>query len=48
VLISGACWLEQFLMSAEECVENEGVLFKGKCYAPPKKAQPTSSPPEAR
>jgi len=52
VLINGGCWLEQFLMSAEECVENEGVLFKGKCYAPvsasPKKAQPTSSPPEER
>jgi hypothetical protein len=52
VLINGGCWLEHLLMNAEECVENNGVLFKSKCYAPvfasPKKTQPTSSPPEAR
>jgi hypothetical protein len=38
-------------MPPEECVENDGVLFKGKCYAPlaaPKQPQPTSHPPEAR
>jgi serine/threonine protein kinase len=48
VAINGSCWLELFQMTAEECVENDGVLFKGKCYAavlpPPKKPQPTSSP----
>jgi serine/threonine protein kinase len=52
VLINDSCWLEHLLMSAEECVENDGVLFKDKCYAPvfasPNKPQPTSSPPEAR
>ncbi|HLL01030.1 MAG TPA: serine/threonine-protein kinase [Myxococcaceae bacterium] len=52
VLINGACWLEQLQLSAQECVENNGVLFKSKCYAPvfasPRKAQPTSSPPEER
>jgi serine/threonine protein kinase len=51
VPINGACWVES-LMPAEECVENEGEIFKGKCYAPAlaprKKAQPTSSPREAR
>jgi hypothetical protein len=44
--------VELLQMDAEECAENGGVLFKGKCFgpahAPPKKAQPTSSPPEAR
>jgi serine/threonine protein kinase len=52
VPINGACWLEQLPMSAEECVQNGGEFFKGKCFvpanAPPKKPQPTSSPPEAR
>jgi serine/threonine protein kinase len=53
VLINGACWIDvSALMSAEECVENDSVLFKGKCYGPvfasPKQPQPTSSPPEAR
>ena len=52
VPINGACWLEHLLMSAEECVQNGGEFFKGKCYgpanAPRKKPQPTSSPPEAR
>jgi len=52
VPINGSCWLESLPMSTDECVENDGVLFKGKCYAPvfasPKKPQPTSSPPEAR
>ncbi|HLL04203.1 MAG TPA: protein kinase [Myxococcaceae bacterium] len=51
VPINGACWVES-LMPAEECVENEGEIFKGKCYAPAlaprKKAQPTSSPREER
>jgi len=52
VPINGGCWVELLQMDAEECAENGGVLFKGKCFgpahAPPKKAQPTSSPPEAR
>jgi serine/threonine protein kinase len=49
VPINGGCWLEQLPMTAEECVENDGVLFQGKCFAPvlpsPKKPQPTSNPP---
>jgi hypothetical protein len=36
-------------MSAEECVENDGVIFQGKCFGPvlpsPKRPQPTSNPP---
>jgi serine/threonine protein kinase len=52
VSINGACWLEHLQMGAEECVENDGEFFKGRCYgpvlAPRKKPQPTSSPPEAR
>jgi hypothetical protein len=52
VPINGGCWLEQLPMSAEECVENSSVPFKGKCYAPalapPRKPQPTSNPSEAR
>jgi serine/threonine protein kinase len=52
VPINGACWLEQLPMSAEECVQNGGEFFKGKCYDPahpsPKKPQSTSSPVEAR
>jgi len=53
VPINGACWIDvSALMSAEECVQNDGEVFKGKCFfppnAPPKKPQPTSSPPEAR
>jgi len=52
VPINGACWLEHLQMGAEECVENDGEFFKGRCYGPvlasPKKPQPTSSPPEAR
>ncbi len=47
VPINRACWVPSS-MPAEECVENDGVLFQGKCYAPvlpsPKKPQPTSSP----
>jgi hypothetical protein len=39
-------------MSAEECVANGGVIFKGKCFvpapAPPKKPVPTSGPAKAR
>ena len=49
VPINGGCWLEQFQMTAEECVENDGVLFQRKCYAAvfpsPKRPQPTSNPP---
>jgi serine/threonine protein kinase len=52
VSINGGCWLHYSSMPTEECVENGGVLFKDKCYtpahAPPKKAQPTSTPTEAR
>jgi len=53
VPINGGCWIDvSSLMSAEECMDNYGVLFQGKCYepvhAPPKKSQPTSNPPEAR
>jgi serine/threonine protein kinase len=52
VPINGGCWFELLPMSAEECVQNDGEFFKGKCYDPahpsPKKPQPTSSPPEAR
>ncbi len=51
VPINGGCWGELLPMSAEECVENGYVRFKGKCYAPlaaPKQPQPTSSPAEAR
>jgi serine/threonine protein kinase len=52
VPINGACWFELFQMSAEECLGNSGVRFKGKCYGPApdsqKQPQPTSSPPEAR
>ncbi|HLL06681.1 MAG TPA: protein kinase [Myxococcaceae bacterium] len=52
VPINGACWMEQLPLSAEECVQNDGEFFKGKCYLPApvprKKPQPTSSPPEAR
>jgi serine/threonine protein kinase len=52
VPINGGCWLEQLQVLAGECVDNGGVPFKGKCYAPalapPKKPQPTSNPVEAR
>ena len=48
VSINGVCWLEHPQVTAEECVENNGVPFQGKCYSPalpsPKKPQPTSSP----
>jgi serine/threonine protein kinase len=52
VPINGGCWGELLPMSAEECMKNGYVPFKGKCYAPafafPKKPQPTSAPAEAR
>jgi len=53
VLINGACWIDvSSSIPAEECVENDSVLIKGKCYGPvfaaPKEPQPTSSPREAR
>jgi serine/threonine protein kinase len=52
VPINRGCWLHYSSMPAEECVENGGVLFKGKCYTPahepPKRPLPTSNPPEAR
>jgi serine/threonine protein kinase len=52
VPINGGCWVEQLPMTAEECTENGFVPFNGKCFvpanAPPKKPQPTSSPPEER
>jgi len=50
VPINGGCWLEHPQVTAQECVENGGVLFKSKCFAPahapPKKPQPTSNPPQ--
>jgi hypothetical protein len=52
VPINGGCWGEVLPMSAEECMKNGYMPFKGKCYAPafefPKKPQPTSAPSEAR
>jgi serine/threonine protein kinase len=52
VPINGGCWLEHPQVTAGECVDNGGVPFQGKCYAPaltpPKKQQPTSSPSKAR
>jgi len=54
VPLNGGCWVELSSMTAEECTESGGVLFKGKCYvaplAPPepKKPPPTSSPADAR
>ncbi len=52
VPINGGCWFEVLQMSAEQCVENGSVLFKGKCYAPalapPQKPLPTSSPAQKR
>jgi len=54
VPLNGGCWLEFSSMTAEECTESGGVLFKMKCYvpalAPPKskKPPPTSSPADAR
>jgi serine/threonine protein kinase len=52
VPINGGCWLEHLPMSAEECMGNGGVIFKGKCFvpalAPARKPQPTSNPAEAR
>jgi serine/threonine protein kinase len=47
VPINGVCWVPSS-MTAEECVENDYVLFQGKCFgpalAPPKRPQPTSGP----
>ena len=53
VPINGGCWIDvSSLMDIQACAESSYVLFKGKCFvpapAPPKKPQPTSSPPEAR
>jgi serine/threonine protein kinase len=53
VPINGGCWVDvSSSMDAQACAENGYVLFQGKCFvpanAPPKKPQPTSSPPEAR
>ncbi|HEX8703953.1 MAG TPA: protein kinase [Myxococcaceae bacterium] len=51
VAINGGCWLPNSSLTAEECVENGGVLFSGKCYSPalepPKEPLPTSSPAKA-
>jgi hypothetical protein len=47
VPINGVCWVPSS-MTAEECVENDYVLFQGKCFGPvlepPKRLQPTSGP----
>ncbi len=52
VPINGGCWVELLQMSAEECTANGYMTFKGRCFGPaqppPKKPQPTASPPEAR
>jgi eukaryotic-like serine/threonine-protein kinase len=52
VAFSGACWVEQPPMTAEECMENGLTYYKGRCYAPttapPEKPQPTSSPADSR
>ena len=53
VPINGGCWDDvSSSMDAQACVESGHVRFEGKCFvpanAPPKKPQPTSSPPEAR
>jgi serine/threonine protein kinase len=53
VPINGGCWIDVSLsIGAQECGDNGGVVFKGKCYtpaqAPPEETLPTSSPPEAR
>ncbi len=48
LVFNGLCWVELASMTAEACVGNGYMLFKGKCYAPglevPRKAVPTSSP----
>jgi hypothetical protein len=51
VPINGGCWLDvSSSTDAQTCVDSGYVLFQGKCFvpanAPPKKPQPTSSPPE--
>jgi serine/threonine protein kinase len=53
VPINGGCWVDvSSLMDAQACMESGYVPFHGKCFvpanAPPRKPQPTSSPPEAR
>jgi serine/threonine protein kinase len=53
VPINGGCWLDVSpLVDAQTCAASGYVLFQGKCFvpanAPPKKPQPTSSPPEER
>ncbi|HEX8703189.1 MAG TPA: serine/threonine-protein kinase [Myxococcaceae bacterium] len=53
VAINGGCWLDvRSSTDAQSCAESGYVFFQGKCFfpalEPPRKPQPTSSPPEAR
>jgi serine/threonine protein kinase len=53
VAINGGCWLDVSpRVGAQACAESGHVFFQGKCFVPalepPRKPQPTSSPPEAR
>jgi serine/threonine protein kinase len=53
VPLNGGCWLDvSSSTDAQTCAASGYVLFQGKCFgpvlAPPKKPQPTSSPPEER
>jgi len=52
VAINGGCWVESSLANAQACAESGYVFFQGRCFGPalepPRKPQPTSSPPEER
>jgi len=53
VPINGGCWVDvNSLADAQACEKSGYVFFKGKCFGPalepPRKPQPTSSPPGAR
>ena len=52
VAINGGCWVESYLANAQACSESGYVFFQGRCFSPalepPRKPQPTSSPPPPR
>ena len=53
VPINGGCWIDvSSSMDAKTCTATGYVLLQGKCFGPalepPRKPQPTSSPPEER
>jgi serine/threonine protein kinase len=53
VSINGGCWVDvSSAMGAKACTDSGYVFFQGKCFGPalepPRKPQPTSSPPEER